>query len=192
MKKLLLFVFFCSSQSIFSSGPGFSHLLFSGRNCIKSTLLELIRHEKKSITSAMYALFDRDLIAELVRASDRGVDVQLITDKFSKDKHAPLQPLFKRNLLRVYRPSGKGIMHNKFWVFDDDLSATGSENGTEAASRYHRENILLIESYTVASGLKSCFKGISREIDVQEGSRKLKELNFERTIKGFDPDERNY
>jgi len=53
--------------------------------------------------------------------------------------------------VKIAQQTGRGIMHNKFAIFDDKEVVTGSYNWTENAEKYNYENALFISDPEVVN-----------------------------------------
>jgi phosphatidylserine/phosphatidylglycerophosphate/cardiolipin synthase-like enzyme len=131
---------------------------FSPEDHLEKQLIERIHKEKVSLYICIYTFTHRDIMDALVAAKKRGVNVEVIVDRFSVKVSAPLHrlvdasiPIFvwdpdRAKRLKAHRP----LMHNKFCVFGDHTVWTGSFNFTYEASRIHQENALVVESSELA------------------------------------------
>lgn len=147
-----------------------TEVLFSPVDKPTKRLLELIRTSKKRIHAAVYMITDKTIADALIEARlNRGVDVQIITDKvtydssYGKGKRLLEQgiPLFiysnppaKKN---SFFPNGP-IMHHKFALFDEGTLWTGSFNWTASANRSNQENVVITDDPSVCARFQSCFE----------------------------------
>ena len=147
-----------------------TEVLFSPVDKPTKRLLELIKTSKKRIYAAVYMITDKTIADALIDAKiNRGVDVQIITDKityessYGKGKRLLEQgiPLFiylnpsaKKN---SFFPNGP-IMHHKFALFDDAILWTGSFNWTASANRSNQENVLITDDVDVYARFQSRFE----------------------------------
>lgn len=83
----------------------------------------------------MYSLTSREIADALDDAGRRGVKVRLIRDVSQTDEKSDadtyLEP--KEVEVRLLKGIGRGIMHDKFAVFDGKEGFTGSYNWTNNA-----------------------------------------------------------
>ncbi len=138
---------------------------FSPDDHLEKQLIEMINKESKTIHVCIYTFTHRDVIAALIAAKKRGVDVEVIVDRFSVKVSAPLYKLTDASIpvsvwdpdrakrMKAHRP----LMHNKFCVFGNQTVWTGSFNFTYEASRIHQENALVIKNEAVAHAYKNQF-----------------------------------
>jgi phosphatidylserine/phosphatidylglycerophosphate/cardiolipin synthase-like enzyme len=138
---------------------------FSPDDQLDKRLIEQIEKETKSIHVCIYTFTHRGVATALIEAKKRGVEVEVIVDRFSVKIKAPLEKLveagipvfvwdpdrFKRKI--AHRP----LMHNKFCVFGTDKVWTGSFNFTYEATKIHQENALLLQDAALASAYKGQF-----------------------------------
>jgi phosphatidylserine/phosphatidylglycerophosphate/cardiolipin synthase-like enzyme len=109
------------------------------------------------------AIFDftsGDLADALVRAKERGIALRVIADpKRGADKNSETPFLQKKGVnLRLLPGKGRGIMHNKFAIFDGKILLTGSYNWTENAEKYNWENVIIIEDTAVVRAYRDEFE----------------------------------
>ncbi len=132
---------------------------FSPQDNINGKLIQTIKNTKETIYIAVYMITDKTLADELIKAKERGVDVQVITDKISVTGPGWGGMWGKADTLAqagiptfVYNPSkatynaffkSNAIMHNKFAIFDKTIW-TGSFNWTRSASSRNKENVIII------------------------------------------------
>ncbi len=174
MKKHF-FLFFMSLHSVIWS---LCTVYFTPRDDIKSKLIELIDHEKKSIDCAMYMFTEKSIAQAIIKAHLRGVKVRLIFDPISMDIKYGKGLFLKNNgiYICVYNSSlTKGffepIMHHKFIIFgfnqlyQKSLVWTGSYNCTSSASRLHEENVILLDDVIAIQEYQQCFKHMLLRFD---------------------------
>lgn len=94
---------------------------------------ELIDSAKKSIKVAMFTLSNRTLIGALERARARGVDVKIITDRYTKSP--PIQHIESK---------GPQLLHYKWGLIDEEVLISGSANWTRAAFDKNREIVVIL------------------------------------------------
>ena len=141
---------------------------FSPEDHVEERLISLIEKEKKSIYIAVYSLSHRKIAAALIDAKKRGVDVEIIVDRFSVKVKSPLMQMSQQGIpiyvwdsdperkKKAHRP----LMHNKFCVFGNELVWTGSFNWTYEASRNHEENVVVFRDPVLAGAFKNQFSNI--------------------------------
>ncbi len=141
---------------------------FSPEDHLEKQLIDKIEKEHRSIRVCIYTLTHRDIIAALIAAKKRGVDVEVLVDKFSVKARSPLYKLVGASIpVFVWDPNlgrkkktRRPLMHNKFCVFGDSTVWTGSFNFTYDASQIHQENALLIQDEALAHAYLNQFNTI--------------------------------
>jgi len=122
---------------------------------IEEKLIEFINNAQASIHIAAFE-FNLTRVAEaLIAAKNRGVDVKWMTD----DKNGleyDTQPgrgqfaLLQAAGIEVKDDDRSTLMHNKFWIFDQQITWTGSTNISANAVFKQNNNALVIHSSEVA------------------------------------------
>lgn len=138
----------------------------------------MIEQEKKSIFVAIYCMTHRAIASALIDARKRGVEVEVLVDRFSVKIKAPLGKMVEAGIpVHVWDPDAarrkkahRPLMHNKFCVFGSDVVWTGSFNFTYEASKMHQENVVVIRDRELASIYKNEFMNIKLKSCVPFGS----------------------
>jgi phosphatidylserine/phosphatidylglycerophosphate/cardiolipin synthase-like enzyme len=160
-----------------------SKVYFSPEDRVADRLVDLIRQEKRSISVAVYCLTHRGIAEALVEAKKRGVQVEVVVDRFSVKKRAPVHrlaasgiPVFVWDPAYVKRrPDGSvrtrpPLMHDKFCVFGSECVWTGSFNFTFEANHANQENAVVLYDTALAQQFTERFESIKTY-----GSRPLKD-----------------
>ena len=124
-------------------------------------VLGLLRHASRRIWVEMFLLTDPRIVAALVEARARGVDVRMIADSMEfalgiRLHGAPNLP-FVRDLtdggvaVRVFRSTPGRQMHQKSLVVDGRWVLTGTTNFTRQAFEVNTESSFLVEGADVAA-----------------------------------------
>lgn len=133
-----------------------NYAFFSDRNNIEKEMIALIDNEKKSIKMAIYLLTNPNVVHALISARERGVDVALVVDKQTADYEYSKVDNLEKAGITVIRKRGKnrGLMHNKFIIFEENESPlfsqsrtlvwTGSFNVTKSANTKNDENAVVL------------------------------------------------
>ena len=123
---------------------------------IEEEIIKKINNAKTSIHIASFE-FDLTPVAEaLVAAKQRGVEVQWVTDNehgLEADEepgHGQFEMLMKAGI-EVRADDRTALMHNKFWIFDQQMVWTGSTNITENGIFDQDNNVLVIYSTDLAA-----------------------------------------
>jgi phosphatidylserine/phosphatidylglycerophosphate/cardiolipin synthase-like enzyme len=98
-----------------------------------------------------YSFTSPPIAQALVRAKERGVIVKVTLDKGQeRDKHSQMGYVAKAGIpVLIDRPPG--LAHNKVMIIDDAIVVTGSFNFTRAAQMRNVENLLFIQSKSLAA-----------------------------------------
>jgi phosphatidylserine/phosphatidylglycerophosphate/cardiolipin synthase-like enzyme len=125
-------------------------------NPIEDELIALIDNAQKTIHIASFE-FNLDAVAEaLIAAHERGVEVQWVTDdEFGidadeEDGHGQFE-LLEDAGIEVKDDHRGDLMHNKFWIFDGQITWTGSTNITVNGTLNNNNNVIVVESPALAA-----------------------------------------
>jgi hypothetical protein len=115
-----------------------------------------LRAARKSILVQAYEITPGPLVAALVAAHRRGVDVRAIvdyrqlTDRRNHDDAFAVEHLGAAGIpVLVDRPPG--LMHDKVMIIDSEVVVTGSFNYTYSAEHRNVENLLVIRDPALAA-----------------------------------------
>lgn len=119
-------------------------------NILNEAIIPSFQNAKKSIYVAMFYFTNKNILEELVKAKNRGVDVKVIVDaSFAKDFSKYIK-LMRENDIPVKVENWAGKMHCKLAVIDDNITLTGSLNWTNSAVNFNDENFLKIQNPRIA------------------------------------------
>jgi phosphatidylserine/phosphatidylglycerophosphate/cardiolipin synthase-like enzyme len=123
---------------------------------IEERLIQFISSAQKSIHIASFE-FNLTPVAEaLITAKNRGVDVKWMTDDENGLKYDTQPGRGQFSLLmgagiEVRDDAGRSsLMHNKFWIFDQQITWTGSTNITSNGIFKQNNNVLVVHSPDIA------------------------------------------
>ena len=123
---------------------------FSPYGKCSSHIVREIGQAQKEILVAVYAFTNDELAWALVKASQRGVKVQVVVDQeFDATNDSSKRSFLEQQRIPIRRVSGldkgkgPGLMHQKFAVIDRRVVLTGSYNWTLSAENSNDENLLL-------------------------------------------------
>src|SRR5580692_292425 len=103
MKKLLWYLtLFSLVVTPFFLLQGKTEVFFSPDDRPTKKLISLINDAKKKIHAAVYMITDKTIALPLIAAKNRGVDVQIITDKVTVDSSYGKGKLLKDQGVPVY------------------------------------------------------------------------------------------
>jgi phosphatidylserine/phosphatidylglycerophosphate/cardiolipin synthase-like enzyme len=123
---------------------------------VEEKLIELINNAQTSIHVASFEFNLTPVADALIAAKNRGVDVKWITDNKNGLEY-DIQPgrgqfsLLTSAGIEVKDDAGRSaLMHNKFWIFDQQITWTGSTNISVNAVFKQNNNVLVIHSPEIA------------------------------------------
>jgi phosphatidylserine/phosphatidylglycerophosphate/cardiolipin synthase-like enzyme len=127
-------------------------------------LIKLIRGAKASLDGAFYDIEDPGVVAEMIKAKKRGVQIRLVTDTDNLvEKSDPSKPRAAIEQLKaadvpVVDDKRSAIMHHKFMVVDGQAVWTGSTNLTPTSLYAHNNNALILKSSQLADAYTTEFE----------------------------------
>ena len=126
------------------------------QNSIEGKLIEKINLATNSIHIASFE-FDLTPVAEaLIAARQRGVDVRWITDnengiEADEDPDRGQFKMLQDAGIEVRADNRSALMHNKFWIFDQQTVWTGSTNITASGIFLQNNNVVVVHSPEIAA-----------------------------------------
>lgn len=131
---------------------------------IHNGVLPLIKQANKTIKIMMFYFTNKKVVAELIDAHNRGVDIQIIVDyEPTAENYSAIDTLREVGIpIKVENWNGK--MHTKTAVFDDEISVIGSTNWTSTAEYVNDENMLVIENIEIAEQITKEFNRLWKSI----------------------------
>lgn len=118
-------------------------------NCLQP-IINVINKATGSIYVQAYGLSHPQIIAALVNARDRGVEVRVLLDRSNlTQKYSGLNQL-KEAGIETTIDMVPGIAHNKIMIIDHLITVTGSFNFTKSAATRNAENLLIIEDKAIS------------------------------------------
>ena len=112
-------------------------------------MIETVRNARVSIDMAVMGFTRAELIDELVRAWDRGVQIRMVGDAAHVDNLGYLR--FRDRHIPVVVGNQAHIMHNKFMVVDGRFVFGGTANWTDSDLRKNSNNFFLLDSPPIAA-----------------------------------------
>src|SRR5262249_9112673 len=115
---------------------------FSPRGQVRDQILKRIHHAQSSIDLAMYSLTSQEIAQALVEARRSGGRVREVRDLSQAAEKGDANALLEQGQIEVHilKGIGRGIMHDKFAIFDGKEGFTGSYNWTNNAEFDNYEN----------------------------------------------------
>ena len=108
-------------------------------------LKQLIKTAKKSIYVAMFTWTRHDLAKELIKARNKGIQVEVALDRGSASGvSSKVAKLLADDGIPVILNSGSGLLHHKMMVIDDETLVIGSANWTLAAFEKNNDCFMVI------------------------------------------------
>lgn len=123
-----------------------AEVYFSPNGGVASNIIKAINNAKSSIDLAIFDLTSNDIASSLEKAQKRGVKIRIIADSRQAKGRNSLIPILSNDQLslKITHGEGRGIMHNKFAIFDGKSMVTGSYNWTNNAEHFNYENAVFI------------------------------------------------
>ncbi|MGC8539937.1 MAG: phospholipase D family protein [Phycisphaerae bacterium] len=120
-------------------------------------LVDLIDTAGKSVEVQAYSFTSKPIIKALIRAKQRGVDVEIILDRSNVERKNYRTHTYRRLIspgldavytagIPTYIDDRYLIAHNKVMIIDDRMIITGSFNFSYAAAHFNAENMLVIKN----------------------------------------------
>jgi len=133
----------------------------------ESRLLQFLDQAKNKCYIASYSITNPHIIERLIQLHNRGVDVEVLTDKTQAagKKEQIALAILDENRIPVFagRSINHALMHCKFCVIDDHLVEDGSWNFTTSANK--EDNILnFVDSKQRAKAFLSYWLKIQRDM----------------------------
>ncbi|MEK6564224.1 MAG: phospholipase D-like domain-containing protein [Candidatus Omnitrophota bacterium] len=128
-----------------------TEVYFSPEGNIRSRIIKAIDNSRLSIDIAIFDFTSQEIKASLENAKKRGLKIRIIADSRQyKGAHSVVQLLIDSGFdVKIRRGKSRGIMHNKFAIFDKTLLFTGSYNWSDNAEFFNYENAIFISDTEV-------------------------------------------
>ena len=135
---------------------------FSPDGGVAHRIIKAIDSSTSSIDLAIFDLTSLDIKSALERAKNRGVKIRIAADsRQAKGTHSVVQSLINEGFnIKIVHGIGRGIMHNKFAIFDNKLLVTGSYNWTNNSEHFNYENAIFITDTNVIRQYQKDFDNI--------------------------------
>ncbi len=129
---------------------------FSPNGGCQDLLIQKIKKSKKNIFVAIYSFTSEPIANALINASQRGVNVCILTDRLqSRGKNSQIRSLALSGIpIHIDRAK---VGHNKIVIIDKKYIFTGSYNFSKNAEKYNAENLIFIPVQYVAEDFYSNF-----------------------------------
>ena len=128
---------------------------------VQHHLVAAIDAATQTLDVAVYELSAKPLVAALKRAGERGVLVRVILDEKVLREHPQDKALASVPNVSLRSLSGReprrGMMHNKFAIFDENRVVTGSYNWSQGAEVANYENAIFEDDADLVRAYSSQF-----------------------------------
>ena len=126
------------------------------QNSIEGRLIEKIDAAQNSIHIASFEFGLTPVAEALIAARQRGVDVRWVTDdenglEADEDPDRGQFAMLQKAGIEVHVDNRSALMHNKFWIFDQQIVWTGSTNVTASGVFQQNNNTIVIHSPEIAA-----------------------------------------
>ncbi|MCK5594722.1 hypothetical protein KAI19_00920 [bacterium] len=138
---------------------------FGPKDNLDEQLIKLINLSEKNIYGAFYSLRLPKVASALIDAKNRGVKIHLVMDNGRINNFRSQYARLRKHISVKTTSQTRGLMHNKFCVFDNKVIWTGSYNPTYNGTYYNNNNVVIINSETLAKDFINEFHRISRSED---------------------------
>lgn len=136
----------CGGYHQLRPGVPQAEVYFSPEGRIDERIIKAIDDSGSSIDLAIFDFTSQEIKSAFYRAKKRGVRIRIVADsRQAKGIHSVVQSLVDEGVaVRIVHGKGRGVMHDKFAIFDDKLLFTGSYNWTANAEHFNYENVIFI------------------------------------------------
>lgn len=131
---------------------------------ISTSIIPLINKAEKYIDVPIFYLTHKDIIASLLQAHTRGVEVRIIIDANSAANKFSKHHELRNNGVKVKTENWGGKMHMKSAIIDDKYVVIASMNWTVSAENANDENTLVIENEKLAKIFRQEFNRLWNSI----------------------------
>ena len=135
-----LWLFLCFPFTLFAE----TAVYFTPSLDCENQVIRLLDSAQNKIQIAVYSINNTQITQALLRAHERGIPIQILTDRTQASGKKASAPLLKKEGIDIKVHSKHRIEHNKFMVVDENTVITGSYNWTNPASLKNSENCLLV------------------------------------------------
>jgi len=122
---------------------------FTPRNSCQPLLIKAIHEAKHTIYMHNYSFTAKPLADALIEAHNRGVHIQIISDKGQVREQSVVKQLAQLGIT-IYIDKKVAIAHNKIIIIDEKQVITGSYNFSMGAENRNAENLLFVSSPDLA------------------------------------------
>lgn len=123
---------------------------FTPGDSAESAIVEQLLGAKESILVQAYSFTNPAIASALADARSRGVQVVILLDKSQRSQKYSAADFAANAGISTLIDDRHAIAHNKIMIIDGQVVITGSYNFTKAAEKSNAENLVIIESGSVA------------------------------------------
>jgi len=131
---------------------------FSPKNGLERILFKRLEKAKISIRIAAFSFTDPKLIGVLKEKIAQGLKVELVLDNRMSQQRNSISHFIDNKNVTIYH--GKGKLHHKIIVIDDEIVITGSYNFSKNASDKNNENLVIMNDPKIAELYLKEFKSL--------------------------------
>ena len=121
------------------------------------------------VDAALYHLASVPVADALIKASNRGVQVRVVTEADNVDEEE-IERLRAAGIPVADDGDNEGLMHHKFIVIDERYVWTGSYNTTYNGAHKNNNNVILIDSVPLAYNFTQEFRELFLDAEVGKSS----------------------
>ena len=166
--RLLLIILLCISplgcSNKVQETPNTYHteIYFSPDGDTAQRIIKAIDSSVSTIDLCIFDFTSKEIKEAFERAKSRGVKIRIVADsRQARGVNSVVQTLIDEGFnVKIRHGKGRGIMHNKFAIFDKKLLETGSYNWTYSAEHYNCENAIFISDPETIKRYQEEFDGI--------------------------------
>ena len=138
-----------TAQAMTTQPSSRAEALFCPEDNCAEQIIKLVDQAQESVLVAVYSFTLDELGDALVRASERGVSVQVILEKDQLSEYSEYEKLLNAGISTI-TDSNPALMHHKFAVIDQKTVITGSFNWSRNANERNNENLLIVHDKEIA------------------------------------------
>jgi len=131
---------------------------FSPNGGIADLIVSSINSATSNILVEAYSFTSKPIAKALINAQERGVKIQVILDKSQAlQKYSSANYLYTKKV-PLHIDIVHALFHDKVMIIDGHKVITGSYNFTSAAENKNAENVVIIDSPSLARGYTADFE----------------------------------
>lgn len=131
---------------------------------ITNCIIPAIQQAKKYIYIPSFIIIENQIINELIKAKNRGVDVKIIADALNaSNKYSKINVLRNASIpVKIENYAGK--LHSKTMIIDDKYLIIGSMNFSYSGQNRNDENLIILENSQAAILYRNFFEYLWKKI----------------------------